>query len=193
MRGAGRARTATEALSGFKAFPQWLWRNADVLDFVGWLRLHNASLMDARADADSESRPGQARRPSVGFYGMDLYSLYPSISAVLSFLKRMGEHDLYERARTRYADFFRFSEGDPRLYGATATYLGSCERQALDELHDMIQLSTQLRRHSSDRESKAGGGKAEGEGKPGDGKAGEGKAEGEEVRGGVEGVREDRA
>src|SRR5438105_11886237 len=32
---------AAEALSGFRRFPTWMWRNADVLDFVGWLRAHN--------------------------------------------------------------------------------------------------------------------------------------------------------
>src|SRR5687768_16607145 len=50
---------AGDALSGFKRFPQWMWRNADVLDFVGWLREYN----DARG-------AGQAK---AGFYGIDLY------------------------------------------------------------------------------------------------------------------------
>src|SRR5207244_9889061 len=29
---------AVDALGDFKRFPTWMWRNADVLDFVGWLR-----------------------------------------------------------------------------------------------------------------------------------------------------------
>src|SRR6478672_11476162 len=33
--------SAGEALGGFRRFPQWMWRNSDVLDFVGWLRSHN--------------------------------------------------------------------------------------------------------------------------------------------------------
>ena len=40
-----------------------MWRNAEVLDFVGWLRAHNDA---ARPAADA-----------VGFYGLDLYSLAP--------------------------------------------------------------------------------------------------------------------
>ena len=32
---------AAEALAGFRRFPHWMWRNAEVLDFVGWLRAHN--------------------------------------------------------------------------------------------------------------------------------------------------------
>jgi erythromycin esterase-like protein len=32
---------ATDALAGFQRFSAWMWRNADVLDFVGWLRDYN--------------------------------------------------------------------------------------------------------------------------------------------------------
>src|SRR5918993_4536818 len=48
VRGRGDDQSSDEALAGFKRFPAWMWRNADVLDFVGWLRAHND-----RADADS--------------------------------------------------------------------------------------------------------------------------------------------
>ncbi|MGB8342619.1 MAG: erythromycin esterase family protein, partial [Chthoniobacterales bacterium] len=60
---------SVEALSGFRRFPQWMWRNADVLDFVGWLREHN----------DEQPFPNR----KAGFYGLDLYSLHASIEAVL--------------------------------------------------------------------------------------------------------------
>ena len=33
---------AEEALRGFRRFPTWMWRNADVVNFVGWLRERNA-------------------------------------------------------------------------------------------------------------------------------------------------------
>jgi len=39
---------AVEALGGFRRFPAWMWRNADVLDFIGWLRSHNDSLAKIR-------------------------------------------------------------------------------------------------------------------------------------------------
>src|SRR5687767_1369240 len=42
VRGIGEDAEAIEALDGFKSrFPTWMWRNADVLDFVGWLRSYN--------------------------------------------------------------------------------------------------------------------------------------------------------
>src|SRR5206468_12140276 len=41
VRGQGDDGTSTEALTDFERFPQWMWRNADIVDFVGWLRSHN--------------------------------------------------------------------------------------------------------------------------------------------------------
>src|SRR6476620_5923846 len=41
IRGEGDDSDSEESLSGFKRFPTWMWRNADVLDFVGWLRDYN--------------------------------------------------------------------------------------------------------------------------------------------------------
>jgi len=41
VRGQSDEATATEALTDFQRFPQWMWRNADVVDFVGWLRSRN--------------------------------------------------------------------------------------------------------------------------------------------------------
>jgi erythromycin esterase-like protein len=66
---------AVDALGDFKRFPTWMWRNADVLDFVGWLRQHN-----------DQVHSGQ---PKTGFYGLDLYSLYASIEAVLGYLAKV--------------------------------------------------------------------------------------------------------
>ena len=74
-----------------------MWRNADVLDFVGWLRAHNE----------------RARGP-VGFYGLDLYSLYRSIEAVIGYLDTV-DPSAAERARRRYACFERFEES--QAYG----------------------------------------------------------------------------
>jgi erythromycin esterase-like protein len=62
VRGTSDDQESVDALAGFKRFPSWMWRNADVLDFVGWLRAHNDAL-----------RP---ERTKIGFYGLDLYSLH---------------------------------------------------------------------------------------------------------------------
>ena len=63
VRGAGGDADAEEALRGFRRFPTWMWRNADVLDFVGWLRAHNDGLADRGARGRLlRPRPLQPRR-----------------------------------------------------------------------------------------------------------------------------------
>src|SRR4051794_32089549 len=100
VRGVGEDADATEALSGFRRFPQWMWRNADVLDFVGWLR---------------EENDGRAPESRVGFYGLDLYSLHGSIEAVLGYLDTV-DPEAARRARYRYGCFEHFGE-DTQAYG----------------------------------------------------------------------------
>ncbi|MEO8621487.1 MAG: erythromycin esterase family protein [bacterium] len=120
--GGGSDVDAIEALGGFKRFPQWMWRNADVLDFVGWLKTHNAA---------------QPSFDGVGFYGLDLYSLHASMDAVLTYLRAV-DPDAARRAEARYACFDHFG-ADPQRYGY-ATSLGltpSCERAVVDQLVDL--------------------------------------------------------
>jgi len=129
VRGLGQDRDANDALLDFRRFPAWMWRNADVLDFVGWLRDFN------------DVRPQPER---VGFYGLDLYSLHASISAVLSYLDKT-DADLARRARQRYACFDHFGN-DPQDYGMR-TALGlspDCESAVVEQLLDLREQRARL-------------------------------------------------
>lgn len=132
VRGRPGDTDATEALGGFARFPQWMWRNADVLDFVGWLRDHNDQIAHDPA--------------KTGFYGLDLYSLHASMGAVLEYL-RVVDPDAAERARKRYACFDHFG-GDPQVYGR-ATTMGlseSCEREVLGQLVELRESAAEYAR-----------------------------------------------
>jgi erythromycin esterase-like protein/predicted phosphoribosyltransferase len=123
VRGQSQDVEAVEALSGFVRFPAWMWRNAEVLDFVGWLRERND---------DQRSPTGKA-----GFYGLDLYSLYSSIHAVIEYLEKV-DPEAAKRARQRYA-CFEHTADDGQRYGFSAG-LGltpSCECQVVEELYEM--------------------------------------------------------
>lgn len=122
VQGRGADSDVTQALGGFKRFPQWMWRNADVLEFTGWLRAYN----------DATQAP---RR--VGFYGLDLYSMHASMEAVLSYL-RVVDPDAALRAQRRYACFEQFGES-PQNYGyaATAGLAPSCENEVVAQLIEL--------------------------------------------------------
>jgi erythromycin esterase-like protein len=130
VRGTGSDTEAVEALSDFKRFPAWMWRNADVLDFVGWLREHNDRIGDLSAKA--------------GFYGLDLYSLHTSIAAVLDYLDKV-DPEAAKRARYRYACFELFGE-DPQTYGYATSFGLSpdCEREVVNQLVEMQRRREEL-------------------------------------------------
>ena len=44
VRGLGNDTDAAEALSDFRRFPSWMWRNTEIVDLVEWLRAHNDAL-----------------------------------------------------------------------------------------------------------------------------------------------------
>jgi erythromycin esterase-like protein len=129
VRGVGDDATATDALADFRRFPAWMWRNADVLDFVDWLREHNERLGAERA---------------TGFYGLDLYSLGASAEAVLAYLETV-DAEAAARARRRYACFDHAEEDGAQAYGygATLGLRASCEEEVVAQLVD-------LRGHAAD-------------------------------------------
>ena len=123
VRGASKDNDSVDALSGFQRFPQWMWRNADVLDFVGWLRAHN----------DQEEFEDR----KCGFYGLDLYSLHASIEAVLAYLDKL-DPEAATRARRYYGCFEHFGK-DITSYGYAAGFrMGpSCEDAVVKSLVDL--------------------------------------------------------
>jgi erythromycin esterase-like protein len=99
--------SATEALRAFERFPRWVWRNAEAVELVEWLRAYNDTIPDAAA--------------RVGFFGLDLYSARASMQSVVRCLDRI-DPAAAQRARLRYACFDSFGD-DPQHYGY-ATSLG---------------------------------------------------------------------
>lgn len=134
VRGENHDADSEEALNGFKRFPTWMWRNADVLDFVGWLRGYNDRLSD--------------ERNKVGFYGLDLYSLHTSIHCVLDYLKKVDPEEA-KRARSRYSCFEHFGI-DPQAYARAANFNSSgCEEEVISQL-------VELRRRAANYEGRKG-------------------------------------
>ena len=118
---------AASALDVFTRFPEWMWRNRDVRDFVAWLHAHNENL----AEADR-----------VAFYGIDLYSLHASIDAVLQYLNRV-DPEAAARARARYSCFEHFDDSQAYGYAASSGHIESCEEEVVKQLVELNQRARQ--------------------------------------------------
>ena len=91
----------------FARFPSWMWRNREMVDFVDWLRSYN------------QARPSASER--VAMHGLDLYSLYQSIDAVLKYLEQRGDKKALESARAHYANLLTY-EPEPQDYGQAVLF-----------------------------------------------------------------------
>lgn len=121
--GASDDADADTALSDFKRFPAWMWRNRDVLQFVQWMRARN----------DAQYHP----TTKVRFYGLDLYSLGASIEAVIAYLERV-DPDEARRARERYSCFDHVG-AEGQAYGFALAYRKAipCENEVVAQLVEL--------------------------------------------------------
>jgi protein-L-isoaspartate(D-aspartate) O-methyltransferase len=110
-------------LAPFSRFPLWMWRNHEFGGFLSWLRQHNE---------------GRSEKDRAGLYGLDLYSLYSSLEAVVRYLDDV-DPDAARVARVRYGCLTPW-EGDPAAYGR-AVLRGryrECEEEAVALLSDLL-------------------------------------------------------
>ena len=108
----------------FSRFPTWMWANHSVLEFSHWLKAHNEKVNSA----DNQ----------LGFYGLDLYSLFSSIEAVLGYLEKVDPKTA-EVARVRYGCLMPWAN-DPGMYSQvtiTNQYRG-CEEDVIAALQDLL-------------------------------------------------------
>ena len=126
-----------EQWKAFARFPTWMWRNHEVLELVEWLRAWNAEVRDPE------------RRAS--FYGLDLYSLFTSIDAVISYLNNV-DPAMATIARRRYGCLSPW-EQDPAAYGQ-AVLSGryrACEANVVAMLRDMLKRRIEYSQRDGDR------------------------------------------
>ena len=119
VRDQGDDADPVQALQGFQRFPSWMWRNTDVVDFISWLRSYNDGL-----EPDDK----------VGFYGLDLYSLFTSMDEVLLYLEQVDPAGA-AAARARYSCFDHYQDdSESYAYAAGVGTSDSCESAVVAQL-----------------------------------------------------------
>ena len=121
----------------FSRFPRWMWRNAEMRNFVAWLDDHN------RTKAHAGDR--------VSIHGLDVYSLNNSIGVVLDYLESVDPATA-ESARVRYGCFSPW-ETDPATYGRAVTggRMASCEPEAVAILTELLTQRMHVMGRDGDR------------------------------------------
>ncbi|OKP88254.1 erythromycin esterase family protein [Paenibacillus sp. P32E] len=129
------ADQAREALSDYTRWPSWMWANREILELAEWLRSYN------------EERPESEK---VGFYGIDMYSLWESMDEILEYLTSKGSPDL-EAAMHAFECFEPYGR-EGQSYGISASLYGEgCEEEVVSLLSKLQDEWKQA--HPADREN----------------------------------------
>ncbi len=112
-----------QALEGFERWPTWMWANEEVVDLTRWLRKLNM---------------GRSPDRRVGFYGLDVYSLWESIRAVLDHLEQ--HHPQHLDAALEACRCLEPYAEDPQSYArSTRVVPTGCEVEVVGMLGDLLQ------------------------------------------------------
>jgi len=113
--------TARDVLHAFARWPTWMWANEEIVALADWLRQHNDGLPEGR---------------EVGFYGLDVYSLWDSLYAVMGYVQK---HDpaLLATARSAFRCFEPYGEDAQHYARATAWVSESCEDEVITLLGEL--------------------------------------------------------
>jgi erythromycin esterase len=103
--------SAAPLLRSFDRWPTWMWNNWEIASLVEWLHQLN-----------------RHRLPSdqIGFYGLDVYSLWESLQEVLRYVEKQGDGAV-TTARKAFQCFEPYSN-DPQEYARAVAFVSKdCE------------------------------------------------------------------
>ncbi len=118
-------RTIREVIETFGRWPTWMWANWEMVEFFEWLRLHNREFEPA----------------DVGFFGLDVYSLFESMEAVIDYLEDV-DPEAADHAREAYRCFEPYGRDAQKYAGSLRMVPESCE-------DEVVEILTQLREAES--------------------------------------------
>ncbi|GAB3230827.1 hypothetical protein GCM10027346_16790 [Hymenobacter seoulensis] len=120
--------TAARLLSTFNRWPTWMWGNWEVAALVEWLHQHNRQL---------------PRAERVGFYGLDVYSLWDSLQEILRYVEKQGDGAVHA-AQKAFRCFEPYGD-DPQEYAEAVAFVSKdCEDEVTNMLHTLRrQVATQ--------------------------------------------------
>ncbi|MGV3464523.1 MAG: erythromycin esterase family protein [Heyndrickxia sp.] len=111
-------------LCSFQRWPTWMWANEEINELVQWLRTFNES---------------NASRKKVGFYGLDVYSLWESMDAMIQYLEKKNSPDL-GKAKQAFSCFEPFNRQSEKYAVSASFFSEGC-------VDEVIELLTTIRCH----------------------------------------------
>ena len=122
-------------LHSFNRWPTWMWANWEIVALGDWLQNHNKTLA-------SDQR--------IGFYGLDVYSLWESMESIMQYLKNTDPEAL-RVAEEAFACFEPYRRDEGRSYAHATRFVPDlCTEEVVDLLKE---IRVKLPQYNTDYEN----------------------------------------
>ena len=112
-------KTVFNVLHEFNRWPTWMWANWEVVALIDWLQKHNLK---------------PTTKNKVGFYGLDVYSLWESMDSIIAYLKK-NDLSTLTLAEEAFRCFEPYRKGEGQAYARALQLVPkSCENEVVDLL-----------------------------------------------------------
>lgn len=112
----GSADTPELALETFRRWPTWMWANRDVQELIRWMEWFNQ---------------GRLEDDKVGFYGLDVYSLWDSLRAVVRYVRELNDPVALDAVRQAVQCFEPYGEQAQDYARSTALIPDTCREEVI--------------------------------------------------------------
>ncbi len=128
-------KSALKVLQGFKRWPTWMWANWETVALADWMKTYNTGLPVNK---------------KVGFYGLDVYSLYESMESIMEYLRKTDPLSL-KIAQEAYQCFEPFRKDEGQSYASASQFVPELCQQEVIEL--LRQIQQKIPTYNSDHEN----------------------------------------
>ncbi len=131
----GEGKGAFNVLHAFNRWPTWMWANWEIVALADWLQKYNRNL------------PLNRR---VGFYGLDVYSLWESMESIMQYLSKTDPQTL-KVAEEAFACFEPYRKSEGQSYAQAAMLVPElCENEVV---HLLKAIRAKLPTYNTDHEN----------------------------------------
>lgn len=132
---AGAGKNAFEVLKEFNRWPTWMWANWEMVALSEWLYQYNKNL------------PANKK---VGFYGLDVYSLWESMESIMQYLRKTDPGAL-KVAEEAYHCFEPYRKDEGTAYARALQFVPElCQNEVV---HLLKEIQLKLPQYNTDYEN----------------------------------------
>jgi len=113
-----------DVVKTFERWPTWMWCNQEICELMSFMRSVNQT---------------KKEEEHIGFFGLDVYSFFESMDAVINRLQPVNE-ELANLARSRYSFFDRFDRNEQKYIHSLLQYPDQGKTQAVSMLRDLLKV-----------------------------------------------------